>query len=47
MSLKFTGEGHLNCVLKHSVVIVVILECCLIVGVMVLTEEVVGDGIES
>ena len=47
MSLKLTGEGHLGCILKCSVVVVVTLGCHLIVGATVLTEEAVGSDVEG
>ena len=47
MSLKLVNEGHLCCIVKCSVVIAVLLACCLIVGAMMLAKEVVDDGIEG
>ena len=47
ISLKLTDKSHLNCILKHSVAVVVTLRHCLIVGVMVLTEEMVDDSVEG
>ena len=40
------GENSLCHIMKHSVVIAVTLGCGLVVGVMVLAQEVVGSGIE-
>ena len=46
VSLKFTGEDHLHCITKYSVVIVVTLNHSLIVGVMMLVQKVVGGSIK-
>ena len=46
MSLKLMSEGHLHCITKHSVVIVVPLAHCLIIDVMMLVKEVVCSDVE-
>ena len=46
MSLKFTGEYHLYHIIKCSVAVVVTLSCSLVVGVMMLAQEMIGDGVE-
>ena len=47
VSLELTGKGHLGCILKHSVAVVVTLGCHLIVDAMMLTEEAVGSDVEG
>ena len=47
ISLKLTDEGHLGHILKHSIAVMVTLGCHLIVGVMMLMEEVVDGSIEG
>ena len=46
VSLKFTGEGSLHCIMKHSVTVMVTLGYSLVVGVTVLVQEVVDGGVE-
>ena len=47
VSLKLTDEGHLGHILKHSIAVAVTLRHHLIVGMTVLTEEVVGGSVEN
>ena len=46
MSLKLTGEDSLCCIMKCSVVGVVALGCSLVVGMIMLVQEVVDGGVE-
>ena len=46
MSLKLTGEDHLDHVLKCSVAVVVSLGCCLIIGVTVLMKKMIDNDVE-
>ena len=46
VSLKLISKDHLHHIMKCSVVIVVTLGCSLVVGVMMLVQEVIGDDVE-
>ena len=47
VSLKLMSEGHLCHIMKCSIAVVVALGCSLVVGAMMLAQEVVGGGIEG